>query len=403
MGSELEQKLYHAVELHRQGNLGEAANLYRIILVENPRHADALHHLGVIAFQTGRRDRGLDLVERAIECNELIATYHSSRASMLEALGKPIEANKARSQAGTLANSDRYRWTTRPKLQHDIEQIEYLKSIGVTEPWVSNALQGYREVLEQIHSDGQDGKAAPLHDDLYAKIKESYNRPIHIAEAPVLERGAVNPDLNSDTITRAYFDSEPEMTFFDDLLRPEAMESLRRYCLESTMWFDFRHRGGYVGAYQTDGFDAPLLGQIAEELRETLPEVLGAHPLRYVWAFKYDSELYGIGPHADEAAVNVNFWITPDEANLDPETGGLRVYGIEAPSEWDFNEYNTDQERVKRFLADSGAPEWIVPHRQGRTVMFNSNLFHATDTIRFRPGYTNRRINITMLFGDRRR
>lgn len=34
----------------------------------------------------------------------------------------------------------------------------------------------------------------------------------------------------------------------------------------------------------------------------------------------------GISVHADSAAVNLNFWITPDEANLDPSSGGLVVY-----------------------------------------------------------------------------
>jgi hypothetical protein len=35
--------------------------------------------------------------------------------------------------------------------------------------------------------------------------------------------------------------------------------------------------------------------------------------------------------HADFAAVNVNFWITPDEANLDSKTGGMIVYDLEVP------------------------------------------------------------------------
>jgi hypothetical protein len=34
-------------------------------------------------------------------------------------------------------------------------------------------------------------------------------------------------------------------------------------------------------------------------------------------------------------------------------------------------------------------------------VMFNSNLVHKTDDFAFRPGFTNRRINVTMLFGWR--
>jgi hypothetical protein len=34
-------------------------------------------------------------------------------------------------------------------------------------------------------------------------------------------------------------------------------------------------------------------------------------------------------------------------------------------------------------------------------VIFNSNLFHQTDRFDFAPGYLNRRINITLLYGRR--
>ena len=42
-----------------------------------------------------------------------------------------------------------------------------------------------------------------------------------------------------------------------------------------------------------------------------------------------------------------------------------------------------------------------VPHRQNRCVIFNSNLFHRTATLSFKPGYRTRRINLTLLFGTR--
>jgi len=42
-----------------------------------------------------------------------------------------------------------------------------------------------------------------------------------------------------------------------------------------------------------------------------------------------------------------------------------------------------------------------VPYRANRAVIFDSDLFHETDVIRFKPGYENRRINVTLLFGRR--
>jgi hypothetical protein len=34
-------------------------------------------------------------------------------------------------------------------------------------------------------------------------------------------------------------------------------------------------------------------------------------------------------------------------------------------------------------------------------TIFNSDLFHETGEIRFREGYENRRVNVTMLYGRR--
>jgi hypothetical protein len=56
---------------------------------------------------------------------------------------------------------------------------------------------------------------------------------------------------------------------------------------------------------------------------------------------------------------------------------------------------------MRRFIEASGAKAHRIPHRQNRAVIFNSDLIHATDAIRFKPGYENRRINITFLYGER--
>jgi hypothetical protein len=176
---------------------------------------------------------------------------------------------------------------------------------------------------------------------------------------------------------------------------------LRRYCWQAPVWKK-SYRDGYLGAVPEDGFAAPLLAQIADELRQTHGAIFGAHRLRYFWGFKCDSSLEGVNVHADFAAVNVNFWITPDEANLDPGSGGLIVWDKAAPLDWDFTTYNNDEAAIRAFLKESGAQFQTVPYRCNRAVIFDSDLFHQTDEIAFREGYTNRRINITMLYGRRR-
>ena len=151
-----------------------------------------------------------------------------------------------------------------------------------------------------------------------------------------------------------------------------------------------------------DGFASPLLAQIVDELPQALPDIFGDHKLNQAWAFKYDSELTGINLHADFAAVNVNFWITPDAALEDDTAGGLVVWDKEAPLDWDFEKYNADEPAMRQFLAENDAKSVRIPYRENRALVFNSDLFHETDQIAFRPGYENRRINVTLLYGDRR-
>jgi hypothetical protein len=199
----------------------------------------------------------------------------------------------------------------------------------------------------------------------------------------------------------AYLAAQPELVVIDDFLAPAALASLRRYCLESTLWHDFTHAGGYLAAFLDAGFDAPLVVQIADALRAAMPRVLGPHALRHLWAYKYDSTLEGIGVHGDDAAVNVNFWITPDAANLDPSSGGMLVYPVAAPATWRFADFNADDRRVDDFVARHGGTPRRIAYRQNRAVLFNSSLFHATDRFRFKPDYADRRINVTLLYGDR--
>jgi hypothetical protein len=139
----------------------------------------------------------------------------------------------------------------------------------------------------------------------------------------------------------------------------------------------------------------------SRELQAAFPDIVGPHALRQVWAFKYDQHLSGIPPHADAAAVNVNLWIAPDDACPDPDAGGLLVYPVKVPADWGFVDYNSINPRFDAFIRDHGGTPHRIGHRQNRALLFSSDAIHATESVDFRPGYLNRRINITMLFGYR--
>jgi len=123
-----------------------------------------------------------------------------------------------------------------------------------------------------------------------------------------------------------------------------------------------------------------------------------------MWAYKYDNrkeKSTGIDLHADEGRVNVNMWLTEDDANIDPEGGGLIVYDLVAPSAWSFQELNRDQKKIEGILKKHGSKSTYIRHKTNRMVVFNSMLFHGSGAYHFKPGYKNRRVNITFLFGVR--
>jgi len=63
------EKFRQALALHQQGRFGEAERLYNEVLAQSPAQFDAMHLLGVLALQTQRTERGVELIARAIAIN----------------------------------------------------------------------------------------------------------------------------------------------------------------------------------------------------------------------------------------------------------------------------------------------------------------------------------------------
>jgi tetratricopeptide (TPR) repeat protein len=59
--------LQDGVRYHQAGRLAEAEACYRRVLAAQPRHADALHLLGVVSSQAGRSDLAVELIRQAIK------------------------------------------------------------------------------------------------------------------------------------------------------------------------------------------------------------------------------------------------------------------------------------------------------------------------------------------------
>jgi tetratricopeptide (TPR) repeat protein len=78
--------LQQAILLHQEGRLGEAASLYGKLLEQNPRHADALHMLGVIELQRRSLLTAIEFMDRAIQIDPNSSAYFSNRGIALQDL-----------------------------------------------------------------------------------------------------------------------------------------------------------------------------------------------------------------------------------------------------------------------------------------------------------------------------
>ena len=383
------------VVLKAQGRLEAAAEAYRRAIVLKPSHAEAQNNLGLVLMEQGRLDEAIRCFERALQILPGYATalynlgisaiWHEDIPRALRCLA---DTARAKYDHGRPVRDTA---VFRSRLKHDAEQLEYLFEAGlVGDDWrpYYQALNRVRAKMEVLPT-GTNAvpNRVPVAAEDLQPIGASFNRLLYVAPCEAMSEGALNTELDVPAIQARYHATQPEVTYIDGLLSDEALRRLRHFCWTSTIWKK-DYENGYIGAFLGDGFASPLLLQIAEELRSRFPRIFGEHRLTQAWAFKHDSARRGLNIHADAAAVNVNFWITPDDANLNPDSGGLVVWDKEAPREWDFKKYNSDKNRgrIYEWLTQQGAREIKIPYRANRAVIFNSDLFMKPMTSAFKEG-----------------
>ncbi|CAB1073874.1 FIG140336: TPR domain protein [Olavius algarvensis Delta 1 endosymbiont] len=88
-----------ASQHHHDGRLREAESLYWQILEKDPNHPEALHGLGLLAFQAKKYDIALDLIGRAATQNPATPQFHYNLGLIWVALKKPEKAVAALGRA----------------------------------------------------------------------------------------------------------------------------------------------------------------------------------------------------------------------------------------------------------------------------------------------------------------
>jgi tetratricopeptide (TPR) repeat protein len=425
-----------AVSHHRAGRLNEAEAAYHAALEISPGYPAIIHNVGLIAAVRGEHSSAIKYFDQAIATNPRYVAAYFNRGVAHQLLGHAREAIESFSRVTALdpANYDAHRalgflWlaqrdrgraldhfartyelrrgedrvdiatgslnrANRGKLRHDAEQFRFLARCRRD----GDRFDALARAYEAMATDFPE-MATRLSDNQLDRLGGNYNTPIYMGDAPELPGRALDRRTDVEAITRRFNDGPAGGVWFDDLLTPLALQRLKQYLLESTIWHDFSHIDGFVASYLEDGLACPLLLQIADEIREAFPALLQDRPLTQAWAFKALTPEAAVDAHADEGAVTINFWLTPDAANLAPERGGLTVCRFPPPPDWQLKGYNADIARVAALMEQHSADSLVVPYRENRAVLFESRLFHRADAPHFANGYEAHRISVTMLFG----
>lgn len=82
------QRYDEAVQHHQAGRLAEATTLLCEVIADDPRHAEALHRLGLLTFQAGSPEQAIVLIEHAIGIAQGNATFFFSLATVQLSLGQ---------------------------------------------------------------------------------------------------------------------------------------------------------------------------------------------------------------------------------------------------------------------------------------------------------------------------
>jgi tetratricopeptide (TPR) repeat protein len=405
--------LEEAIGLQRAGRVDAAERIYRRVLQTCPDHAEANHNLGIIGMQRGKLLEGVAHFRRALQADPGHELYRRSYARALEMSGQAalaasvLEEGDAFTESGDFSraiDSFRQAIALNPALS---DAYHHLGSLLVETGRVAQGFEMLMQGAALMH--GRPAAPGAARTEPPHKTKHDAEQRAHLIEQGLIPRfhlgdGArlAGPALcrhASAAVLQEWNASDPQRVVIDDFLTQPALERLRRYCADSTVWRRV-YDAGYIGATPPDGFACPLLAQITEEITSVYGGILNGHPLRYLGAFKYDSTLStGTNIHADYSAINVNLYITPDAANLDPHSGGMIIWNVAARDEAELRRYNSSDREIREHLWQSRAQAIRVAHRANRAVLFKSSLFHRTDACRFKEGYLNKRINVSFLFG----
>jgi protein O-GlcNAc transferase len=252
-----------ALRYHQAGRLGEAERLYHQILLADPRHADALHFLGVLALQAGRNESAVDLIGKAIAQNGRVPAFHNNLGNALKELGRWEEAVLSYRRALTLKPdlyTAHYNIGLARQAQGNLAEAEssYGRALALKPDFVEahgnlgNTLQAQGKLSEAVISYGRALSLKPNYAEAHSNLGNVLKAQGKAAEAAasferalLLKPGLAEAHLNLGVL------------YCEQGRQEEAAVSLERA---------LTHKPGYVEAHHYLGNALREQGRIEEAL-----------------------------------------------------------------------------------------------------------------------------------------
>jgi hypothetical protein len=284
------------------------------------------------------------------------------------------------------------------RLEHDAKQLSYLLEKGFNKPNLKGAQKELMKLYNLSHSlvdhdNPIQWVKTNLADNKY--VSANFNQILHYHNCAPFPDGALNTELDWHKIEDDFITKDVPLVCIDGFLSDDALMQMQEFCLSSTIW-KRQYPDAYFAATIDGGFVSDLHLKITHELNNFLPLILGPLQLVNSVAFKiHPSCGAGQGLHADSACVGINLWTTPDDANLDSESGGVLIYDVLKPDDW---VSTNSSEIAQTYLEGVNYNTTRIPYQCNRAVLFNPSLFHKPEKIKFKTDYENWRTNITFFY-----
>ncbi len=206
--ADIPETLQAGLEHHRAGRLLQAEHMYRRVLQIHPRHAGAIHLLGLIAFQVGKPELAAEYLTEAIKIDAFRATYPADLGEIFRAQGKIPEAidcyRKALSLDSEMADAHNNLGTLLQAAGSPTEAIACFREARRLRPGYAEAL-GNLGVVLQAQGQLAEAQAAleeaitltPEHAEAYLRLGECLQVQGELLNALACFRKAtrLQPDL----------------------------------------------------------------------------------------------------------------------------------------------------------------------------------------------------------------